>query len=117
MKFYRVKPKYRRWVVGTKLYTPEERAKMKLVSRRCFEVLDVDIPESEAYNWVFSRLKHDNWEENKVKIKNGISIPNLKAKTIAWIRMNTGTGLSIVATTAPIATNAKYITERNCDKK
>lgn len=31
--------------------------------------------------------------------------------------MNTGTGLSIVATTAPIATNAKYITERNCDKK
>lgn len=71
MKFYRVKPKYRRWVVGTKLYTPEERAKIKLVPRRCFEVLDVDIPESEAYNWVFSRLKHDNWEENKVKIKNG----------------------------------------------
>lgn len=31
--------------------------------------------------------------------------------------MNTGIGLSIVATTAPIATNAKYITERNCDKK
>lgn len=61
MKFYRVKPEYDQTyknpenpavyrfdiLIANELYTEKERSKMKYVSDRCFDV--VDIPENETY--------------------------------------------------------------------
>ena len=72
MKFYRVKPEYDQTyknphvhdcdiLIANELYNEKERSKMKYVSDRCFDV--VDVPKNETYFCFGARFQDKNREE------------------------------------------------------